>query len=91
MSHVVATGAGKAMMERRNDPTHEYILGLTRKKRPRVLFVGTATGDDAAYIVSFYSTYDSDPSSASPRLKYGIHCSAMFHSRSELDTSALVW
>ena len=43
------------MMERRNDPTHDYILGLTRKKRPRVLFVGTATGDDAAYIVSFYS------------------------------------
>ena len=48
------------MMERRNDPTHDYILGLTRKERPRVLFVGTATGDDAAYIVSFYSTYDSD-------------------------------
>ncbi|WP_082297941.1 threonine/serine exporter family protein [Microbacterium sp. CGR1] len=60
MSHVVATGAGKAMMERRNDPTHDYILGLTRKERPRVLFVGTATGDDAAYIVSFYATYDSD-------------------------------
>ena len=36
------------MMERRNDPTHDYILGLTRKERPRVLFVGTATGDDAA-------------------------------------------
>lgn len=60
MSHVVATGAGKAMMERRNDPTHEYILKLTGKERPRVLFVGTATGDDAAYIVSFYSTYDAD-------------------------------
>lgn len=60
MSHVVATGAGKAMMERRNDPTHDYILELTGKERPRVLFVGTATGDDTAYIVSFYSTYDSD-------------------------------
>ncbi len=48
------------MMERRNDPTHDHILGLTRKERPRVLFVGTATGDDAAYIVSFYATYDSD-------------------------------
>jgi dipeptidase E len=60
MAHVVATGAGKAMMERRNDPTHEYILQLTGKERPRVLFVGTATGDDTAYIVSFYATYDSD-------------------------------
>ncbi len=60
MAHVVATGAGKAMMERRSDPTHDYILELTGKARPRVLFVGTATGDDAAYIVSFYRTYDSD-------------------------------
>ena len=47
MAHVVATGAGKAMMQRGNDPTHEYILQLTGKERPRVLFVGTATGDDA--------------------------------------------
>ncbi len=60
MAHVVATGAGKAMMQRGNDPTHEYILQLTGKERPRVLFVGTATGDDAAYIVTFYSTYSSD-------------------------------
>jgi peptidase E len=60
MAHVVATGAGKAMMERRTDPTHDYILGLTGTERPRVLFVGTATGDDAAYILSFYRTYDSD-------------------------------
>ncbi|WP_321164241.1 peptidase E [Leifsonia sp. Root227] len=60
VGHVVATGAGRAMMDRRNDPTHDYILGLTGTERPRVLFLGTATGDDAAYIVSFYSTYDSD-------------------------------
>lgn len=60
MAHVVATGAGKAMMERRADPTHDYILGLTGKERPRVLFVGTATGDEAPYTLSFYKTYDSD-------------------------------
>jgi len=60
MAHVVATGAGKAMMERRTDPTHEYILGLTQRERPRVLFIGTATGDDPSYVLSFYATYDSD-------------------------------
>ena len=60
MAHVVASGAGKALMDRRSDPTHEYILRLTGKVRPRVLFVGTATGDDPAYILSFYQTYDSD-------------------------------
>lgn len=60
MAHVVASGAGKALMDRRTDPTHEYILRLTGTERPRVLFVGTATGDDPAYILSFYQTYDSD-------------------------------
>ncbi|AMB60133.1 peptidase E [Microterricola viridarii] len=60
MAHVVASGAGKALMERRNDPTHDYILELTGKQRPRVLFVGTATGDDPVYTLSFYQTYDSD-------------------------------
>ncbi|WP_419817755.1 Type 1 glutamine amidotransferase-like domain-containing protein [Glaciibacter flavus] len=60
MAHIVATGAGRAMMDRRADPTHDYILGLTGEERPRVLFVGTATGDDPSYILSFYQTYDSD-------------------------------
>jgi peptidase E len=59
-AHIVATGAGKAMMDRHDDPTHDYILGLTGKERPRVLFLGTATGDDPVYILSFYETYDSD-------------------------------
>jgi dipeptidase E len=58
--HVIATGAGRAMMDRHNDPLHEYILGLTGKERPRVLFLGTATGDDASYIVSFYEAYHAD-------------------------------
>ena len=56
MVHIVATGAGKDMMDRRDDPTHEYILSLNGKSRPRVLFVGTATGDRPDYIVSFYQT-----------------------------------
>ena len=58
--HVVVTGAGRALMERGADPFHEYVLGLTGKERPRVLFLPTASGDDAAYIVSFYETYDAD-------------------------------
>lgn len=60
MVHIVATGAGKVMMDRKSDPTHAFILGLTRKPRPRVLFLGTATGDRPDYILSFYTTYDSD-------------------------------
>jgi peptidase E len=37
---------------------HRYALGLTGKERPRVLFVPTAVGDDAAAIVSFYERYE---------------------------------
>jgi len=48
------------MMDRRNDPLHTFILELTGKDRPRVLFLGTATGDDPAYILSFYETYNAD-------------------------------
>ncbi|WP_040803231.1 peptidase E [Nocardia concava] len=57
--HVVATGAGQRMMGRAADPLHDFVLGLTGKPQPRVLFLGTATGDDPGYIVSFYETYNS--------------------------------
>ena len=57
--HIVPMGAGKAVMERRNDPLHDYVLELTGKDDPVVLFVGTATGDDASYIVTFYEAFHS--------------------------------
>ena len=31
-----------------------YVLELTAKPRPKILFVPTASGDDAAYLLSFY-------------------------------------
>ena len=37
--HIVPMGAGKAVMERRNDPLHSYVLELTGKDDPVVLFV----------------------------------------------------
>jgi peptidase E len=58
--HIVATGAGLGLMMRPTDPYHDYVLGLTGKERPRVLFLPTATGDDPSYIVSFYETYNAD-------------------------------
>ena len=57
--HIVPMGAGKAVMERRNDPLHSYVLELTGKDDPVVLFVPTATGDEASYIVSFYEAFHS--------------------------------
>ena len=57
---VVASGAGRTLMVRRDDPTHRYILDLTGKERPRVLFIGTAMGDDRSYSLSLFETYDAD-------------------------------
>ena len=57
--HIVPMGAGLAVMQRRNDPLHDYVLELTGKDDPVVLFLPTATGDDASYIVSFYEAFHS--------------------------------
>jgi dipeptidase E len=57
--HIVAMGGARSVMDRRTDPVHDYILALTGKDDPAVLFLGTATGDDPAYIVSFYETFNS--------------------------------
>jgi peptidase E len=35
----------------------EYILGLTQKENPRVLYLGTAGGDSDPYIVLFYEAF----------------------------------
>ena len=42
-----------------------YLLGLARRTRPRVLFLGTASGDGDDYLLSFYQAFagaDCEPS-----------------------------
>ena len=42
-----------------------YLLGLSRRRRPRVLFLGTASGDGAGYLLTFYQAFagvDCEPS-----------------------------
>ena len=34
-----------------------YVLELTGKARPKILFVPTASGDDAAYLLTFYQAF----------------------------------
>jgi len=45
-------------MERGNTLLDEYVLSLTRKQRPRVCFLPTASGDADHYIVRFYRAFD---------------------------------
>jgi peptidase E len=36
---------------------HRYMLDMTGRERPRICFIGTASGDDASYRAGFYSTF----------------------------------
>jgi dipeptidase E len=54
---IVAMGGGGFSMEPENPLLDDFVLGLTRKRRPRVCFVGTASGDSANYIERFYAAF----------------------------------
>ncbi len=44
-------------MEPRNPKLDDFVLSLTRKRRPRVCFVGTASGDSDWYIRRFHEAF----------------------------------
>ena len=51
---IVALGGGGFSMEPRNPRLDLWLLSLTGRKRPRVLFLPTASGDAADYITRFH-------------------------------------
>lgn len=55
--HIVAVGGG-SFNARPDDPVIErYMLALTRKKRPKVLFIPTASAEPADYISTFFDAF----------------------------------
>ncbi|HEY6140719.1 MAG TPA: peptidase E [Thermoanaerobaculia bacterium] len=59
-SGVIATlGGGGFLMEPRNRRLDNWLLSLTRKRRPRVLFLPTASGDAARYVARFHRAFPS--------------------------------
>jgi dipeptidase E len=53
--HIVAMGGGGFSD---GDPLlDDFVLGLTGRERPRVCFVGTASGDSDSYTVRFYRAF----------------------------------
>jgi peptidase E len=54
---VVAFGGGGFSMEAGNPLLDDYVLSLARRRRPRVCFLPTASGDADHYIVRFYHTF----------------------------------
>jgi dipeptidase E len=56
--HIVAMGGGGFSMEPRNPMLDDFVLSLARRKqRPRVCFVGTASGDSDSYIRRFHKAF----------------------------------
>lgn len=54
---IIALGGGIPYWEPRSDALERYILKASGAERPKVLFVPTASGDDATRIAAFYTLY----------------------------------
>ena len=55
--NIIAIGGGGFGANPGQGIIEDYILKQTRKKNPRICFIPTATGDNEAYKVNFYSTF----------------------------------
>src|SRR5271154_2583341 len=56
--HIVAMGGGGFSMEPRNPRLDDFVLSLARRKRrARVCFIGTASGDSDFYIRRFHEAF----------------------------------
>lgn len=54
---LIAMGGGGFSMEPDNPALDLYVLAQTRKRRPSVCFLATATGDADGYIERFYTAF----------------------------------
>jgi dipeptidase E len=63
---IVAMGGAGLRPEDYDPRMAAYVLSLARRERPRVCFVGTASGDAPAYVTNFYRAFsghhDCEPS-----------------------------
>jgi peptidase E len=65
LRQIVAFGGGGFSMESGNPLLDDYVLGLTRRRRPRVCFLPSASGDADHYIVRFYRAFPASRCEAS--------------------------
>lgn len=55
--NIIAIGGGGFGANPGQGIIEAYILKQTKKKKPKICFIPTATGDNEAYKVNFYSTF----------------------------------
>jgi len=63
--HVVVLGGGGFSEEPDNPLLDDFVLGLTAKRRPRVCFLPTASGDAPGYIERFHKAFPPKRAAAS--------------------------
>ena len=54
---ILAMGGASLLASSTDGPLHQYLLDLTGYERPRICFIGTASGDSPEYIASFYAFF----------------------------------
>ena len=54
---ILAIGGSSVMANSTDWPLHQFLLDLSGRERPRICFIGTASGDDASYRAGFYATF----------------------------------
>lgn len=55
--HVIAMGGGGFSMEPGNTLLDDYVLAQARRSKPRICFLGSASGDAASYVEKFYVAF----------------------------------
>ena len=55
--NIIAIGGGGFGRNPGEGIIEEYILKQTKKKKPNICFIPTATGDNEAYKVNYYATF----------------------------------
>ena len=56
--HIVAMGGGGLRRDPGDTAMRQYLLDLSGRSRPKVCFVGTASGDDDAYAAQVAAAFD---------------------------------
>jgi peptidase E len=54
---IIAMGGGGFSMEPENPLLDDYVLAQARSSKPRICFLGCASGDAVAYIEKFYTAF----------------------------------
>ncbi|KQL37323.1 peptidase E [Psychrobacillus sp. FJAT-21963] len=60
MKQIIAMGGGGFSMEPENPLLDRYILKQSKKDRPKICFIGTASGDADSYIERFYNFFQNE-------------------------------